>query len=470
MLDSMKRIFLLLYAALLCMVAAHAHAQGVVQHTLPNGLTVLIKPDHRAPTAVHMLWLRVGSMDEVDGASGLAHVLEHMLFKGSASLGPGEFSRRVAALGGRDNAFTSKDYTAYFQQVPAAQLGAVMALEAERFATNRWSDAEFAKELEVVKEERRLCTDDSPHARLGELFSATQFLAHPYRRPIVGWMGDLDSLQPEDARAFYRAWYSPSNAALVVTGDVDPQAVLALAQQHYGALPSRATPQRKPRPEPAQQGVRRVALQARAEQALVHLGWVVPGLSAEGLRAATPDAPSTDALALMVLSAVLSGYNGARLERALTQDAQRVADSASAHYASLGRGPSTFSLSAVPAPGRSAQEVEAALRAQVERVAKEGVSEAELARVKNQWVAGSVYAQDSLFNQARMLGSLWAGGFAPDTNERLIERLRVVTGVQVQAVAQRYFADSGMTVATLVPDANASAAAPRRSAAAALRH
>ncbi|MGQ0711323.1 MAG: M16 family metallopeptidase [Rhodoferax sp.] len=470
----MKRTFLLLYAVLACAMAAHAQtpapAPAVVEHILPNGLTVLIKPDHRAPTAVHMLWLRVGSMDEVDGASGLAHVLEHMLFKGSASLGPGEFSRRVAALGGRDNAFTSKDYTAYFQQVPASQLGTVMALEAERFATNQWSDAEFAKELEVVKEERRMRTDDSPQARLGELFAATQFLAHPYRRPIVGWMGDLDSLQPEDARAFYRAWYSPTNAALVVTGDVDPQAVLALAQQHYGTIANRATPVRKPRPEPVQQGARSVALHARAEQALVHLGWVVPGLSPEGLQASTPDAQTGDALALMVLSAVLSGYSGARLERALTQDAQRVADSASAHYASLGRGPSTFSLSAVPAPGRSAQEAQVALRAQVERVAREGVSEAELARVKNQWVAGSVYAQDSLFNQARMLGSLWTAGFAPDTNERLIERLRAVTGAQVQAVAQRYFADTGMTVATLVPDASASAPTPRRAVATGMRH
>lgn len=462
MLDSMKRIFLLLYTALACTVAAHA--QGVVQHTLPNGLTVLIKPDRRAPTAVHMLWVRAGSMDEVDGASGLAHVLEHMLFKGSATLGPGEFSRRVAALGGRDNAFTSKDYTGYYQQVPADQLGAVMALEADRFATNQWSDAEFAKELEVVKEERRLRTDESPHARLGELFAATQFLAHPYRRPIVGWMGDLESLQPDDARSFYQTWYSPRNAALVVSGDVDPKEVLALARQHYGPLADRAVPERKPQPEPAQQGARRVALHARAEQAMVHLGWVVPGLSPGGLQSATPDAATTDALALMVLAAVLSGYDGARLERALTQDAQRVADSAYAHCSVLARGPSTCTLSATPASGRTPQEVESALRAQVTRVAQEGVSEAELARVKNQWVAGSVYAQDSLFNQARMLGTLWAAGFAPDTNERLVQLLRGVTGSQVQAVAQRYFTDTGMTVATLVPDAGASTPAQRRSA------
>ncbi|HEX5697909.1 MAG TPA: pitrilysin family protein, partial [Rhodoferax sp.] len=184
-------------------------------------MTLIVKPDRRAPTAVHMLWLRVGSMDEVDGASGVAHVLEHMLFKGTPTVPAGEFSRRVAALGGRDNAFTSLDYTGYYQQIPSTRLEDVMQLEADRFAHNQWPDDEFKKELEVVKEERRMRTEDNPRALMYEALNATVFVASPYRRPIVGWMSDLEALKPDDARAFYQRWYVPANAAVVVAGDVD---------------------------------------------------------------------------------------------------------------------------------------------------------------------------------------------------------------------------------------------------------
>ena len=439
-------------AVLLALAAAvPAVAAEAQQRVLPNGLTVIVQPDHRAPTAVHMLWVRVGSMDEVDGASGVAHVLEHMMFKGSATLKAGEFSRRVAALGGRENAFTSKDYTGYFQQIPAQRLEAVMQLEADRFATNQWSDEDFRKELEVVKEERRMRTEDNPHARLGELHTATQFVAHPYRRPIVGWMGDLDSLQPDDARNFWRTWYTPANAAVVVAGDVEPDKVFALAEKYYGGIAHRDLPARKPRPEPAQNGERRVWLKASAEQAVVALSYKVPCLAPQGLLSDTPDVQTTDALALMVLDAVLSGYDGARLERALTQDKDHVADSADAFYSSMSRGPATFGLSGVPAKGKTVEQVEAALRAQVARVAKEGISQAELERVKAQWVAGAVYQQDSVFNQGRMAGSHWATGFPTDTNERLIARLRQVTAAQVQAVAAKYFGNDELTVATLIP-------------------
>jgi zinc protease len=357
----------------------------------------------------------------------------------------------VAALGGRENAFTSKDYTGYFQQIPVEKLEAVMQLEADRFATNQWNDEDFRKELEVVKEERRMRTEDNPHARLGELQSATQFVAHPYRRPIVGWMGDLESLKADDAHSFWRTWYTPANAAVVVAGDVEPAAVFAMAAKYYGGIPHRALPDRKPRPEPAQTGARRVWLKASAEQAVVALSYKVPGLTPQALLADTPGAQDTDALALMVLDAVLSGYEGARLERALTQDKDHVADSADSYYSSMARGPATFGLSGVPAKGKTVEQVEAALRAQIARVAKEGISQAELERVKAQWVAGSVYQQDSVFNQGRMAGSNWASGYPLDTNERLIERLRKVTAAQVQAVAAKYFGDDELTVATLVP-------------------
>ncbi|WP_354449227.1 M16 family metallopeptidase [Ottowia thiooxydans] len=421
-------------------------ATAVSQFKLDNGLTVIVKPDHRAPTVVNMLWLRVGSMDEVDGASGVAHVLEHMLFKGTKKLKPGEFSRRVAALGGRENAFTSRDYTGYYQQVPASKLADVMSLEADRFANNRWSDEEFAKELEVVKEERRMRTDDNPRAVLGEQLNASTFVASPYRRPVVGWMGDLDSLKPDDARAFYQRWYVPANAAVVVVGDVDPQAVLALAKKYYGSIPARAVPERKPRDEPAQLGMRRIQVKAPAEQAVVSMYFKVPRL--EGV---APTAANDDALALTVLSAVLDGYSGARLDRALTQGPNRVADSAGAGNGLMGRGPQIFSLSGVPAAGKTPAEVEAALREQVARVAREGVSEEELARVKTQWVAGEIYKLDSVMAQAQELGNLWVQGLPLDADQRLIARLRGVTAEQVKSVAERYFGDDQLTVGTLLP-------------------
>ena len=433
-----------------------AAAAQVSQFKLDNGLTVIVKPDRRAPTAVHMLWVRVGSMDEVDGASGVAHVLEHMMFKGTDKLQPGEFSRRVAALGGRENAFTSMDYTGYYQQVPANRLGDVMALEANRFAHSRYSDEEFAKELEVVKEERRSRTEDNPRALMFEQLRATTFIASPYRRPVIGWMGDLESLTAQDARDFFQRWYTPANAAVVVVGDVDPQQVLALAKQHYGGIKTHAVPTRKARPEPEQRGLRRIDVKAPAEQALVALAFRVPQMTS-----LQPSPDNDDALALTVLSAVLDGYSGARLDRALTQGPDRVADSASAGNGLLGRGPQTFSLVGVPAAGKTAAQVEAALREQVARIAKEGVSEAELNRVKTQWVASEVYKRDSVMGQAQELGHYWIQGLPLDADAQLIERLRGVTAAQVQAVAQKYFGDDQLTVATLLPQPRDPNARPR---------
>ncbi len=426
-------------------------------YTLANGMQLWVRPDHRAPTAVHMVWLRVGSMDEVDGTSGVAHVLEHMMFKGTAELAPGEFSRRVAALGGRENAFTSKDYTGYFQQIPAERLEDVMKLEADRFANNQWADEEFRKELEVVKEERRLRTEDNPRALLHEVLTATALSASPYRRPIVGWMSDLDAMTAQDARDFYKRWYTPANAVVVVAGDVDPEQVRALAEKHYGSLPVRALPERKPQTEPAQKGLRRVELKAPAEQSYLALAFKVPRLASMD-----KTAEHDDALALTVLAAVLDGYSGARLERALAQGDKRLADSVGAGNGLMGRGPQFFVLDGVPAKGIAPEALEAALRAQVKKVANEGVTEAELQRVKTQWVASEVYKLDSVFNQARELGVAWSLGLPPESNEQLIARLRQVTAAQVQAVARKYFGDDELTVAILRPQPLSSAAQPRR--------
>lgn len=420
--------------------------------TLSNGMTLIVRPDRRAPTVAHMLWVRVGSIDEVDGTSGVAHVLEHMMFKGTRDLKPGEFSRRIATLGGRDNAFTSRDATAYHQQVPAQALEAVMKLEADRFANNRWSDDEFKREIEVVKEERRQRTEESPRARMFEAMNAMVYQASPYRRPIIGWMSDIEAMTPNDAREFHQRWYTPANAAVVIAGDVDVAQTRALAEKHFGPIPARAVPARKPREEPPQSGPRRMEFRAVADQSLVALAYKVPRWSG----AAEESTSSQDALALTVLSAVLDGYNGARLDRALVQGVgtggKRIADSAGASYGLMGRGPQLFSLSAVPARGVTPEMAAAALKSEVERIAREGISEDELRRVKTQWTAGEVYKLDSVFNQAQELGGYWANGLDIHTGDRLMSRLKAVTAAQVQSVAQRYFSDQQLTTAVLVPE------------------
>lgn len=413
------------------------------QFTLSNGMTLIVQPDRRSPTAVHMLWVRVGSMDEVDGTSGVAHALEHMMFKGTRHIKPGEFSRQVAALGGQENAFTTRDYTGYYQQIPNGKLEDVMKLEADRFADNQWADVEFQREIEVVKEERRMRTEDQPRALLGEQQNAAVFVASPYRRPVVGWMSDLDAMTADDVRNFHRQWYVPANAAIVVAGDVDVERVRALAEKTYGRIPARAVPTRKPRTEPVQRGIRRIEFKAPAEQSYVSLAFRAPRLeSLDG---------ESDVWALVVLSALLDGYPGARLDRALTQGPDRVADEAGSYAGLTGRGPQLFELDGVPAAGKTPEAVEAALRAEVARVARDGVGAAELARVKTQWVASQTYKLDSVMAQGRELGANWVQGLPLDASARIVAQLQKVTAAQVQAVAAKYFGDDQLTVATLRP-------------------
>ncbi len=413
-------------------------------------MTLIVQPDRRAPTAVHMLWVRVGSMDEVDGTSGVAHVLEHMMFKGTPTLAEGEFSRRVAALGGRENAFTSRDVTVYHQQVPASALEEVMRLEADRFANNTWPDEAFAREMLVVKEERRQRVEESPQARMFEVFQANAFIAHPYRRPIIGWMSDLEAMTPQDVRDFYRQWYVPANAAVIVVGDVEVEQVRAWAERHYGSIEARPVPVRKPQTEPLQRGVRRIEYRGRTDRPLLVMGYKVPRI---GHPQATDDA-TLDALALILLAGVLDGHSAARLERTLVQgqgQPRRLADSAGASYGLMGRGPELFLLSGTPAAGVSPEALEEALKAELGRIAREGVSETELRRVKNQWAAREVFKLDSLFAQARELGNHWALEWPLDASATLLRRLDAVTPDQVQAVAARYFHDDRLTVGVLLP-------------------
>jgi len=255
-------------AALVLAALSPAVAQ-VSERVLDNGLKVIIKEDHRAPTAVQMIWYRAGSVDEVNGRTGIAHVLEHMMFKGTGRFGDGEFSRRVAQSGGRENAFTNRDYTAYFQQIPPDKLDEMMMLEADRMTGLELEVEPFKKEVAVVMEERRSRVEDSPFGQVGEQMMALAFTAAPYRSPVIGWMNDLENLTPADAQNWYTEWYAPNNAVLIVAGDVDPDAVFALAEKYYGSIPTRALPVRRPQAEPAQKGIRRAVVKAPAQSPYV---------------------------------------------------------------------------------------------------------------------------------------------------------------------------------------------------------
>ncbi|QKS28322.1 M16 family metallopeptidase [Accumulibacter sp.] len=431
-----------LIALLLALTTAVAAQANPHERQLANGLRVIVKEDRRAPTVAHMVWYRAGSMDEISGRTGVAHVLEHMMFKGTPTAGPGEFNRRVAAAGGRDNAFTSRDYTAYFQQVPKPKLPEMMQLEADRMRHLSLDEKEFAQEIRVVMEERRLRTEDQPQALLYEKLNAVAFQVHPYRVPIIGWMTDLQSMTVSDARAWYDDWYAPNNAYIVVVGDVDHQEVFRLAEQHYGVLPARALPVRKPQDEPPQVGIRRLTVKAPADLPVLMMAYKVPVI-----RHVEQD---VDPYALEMLAAVLAGHDAARLNRHLVRE-QQLAVSAGASYDATARGPGIFHLHGAPSAGRSRGELEAGLRAELARVQEEGVSAAELARAKAQLIAGQIYKLDSIFAQAMEIGQLESAGIPHTLNRRLIDKLQEVSREQVQAVARKYFGDDALTVAELDP-------------------
>ena len=414
----------------------------VAEKVLDNGMKVVVKVDRRAPVVVSQVWYRAGSMDERNGTTGVAHVLEHMMFKGTRDVPAGEFSKRIAAAGGRENAFTSRDHTAYFQTLQKDRLELALKLEADRMVNLVLSPEEFAKEIEVVKEERRLRTEDNAQARLYEALMANTFVAHPYRRPVIGWMDDLRHMTVADARDWYERWYSPGNATLVVAGDVDPAQVFAWAKQYFGAIASRATPERKPQAEPEQMGQRRVIVKAPAKQPVVALAWQAPRL--------TDPAKEWEPYALEILAGVLDGHASARLNQSLVRD-RHLATQVDAGYDPISRGPALFMVDATPSEGHGVAAVEAALKEEIAKVAREGVSDAELSRVKAQVVAGQVYQQDSLFYQAMLIGEWTTAGLDYRDRQTRLERLKAVTAEQVKAVAAKFFVDDRLTVAILDP-------------------
>ncbi len=429
----------LLFVALL---AAGNVLANPFEMQLANGMRVIVKEDHRAPTAVHMVWYRAGAMDETDGTSGVAHVLEHMMFKGTQKVKGGEFNRVVANAGGRDNAFTSLDYTAYFQIVPKAALPKMMELEADRMANLRLTAGDFASELKVVMEERRLRTDDNPQALVWEALNATAWRAHPYRRPIIGWMDDLENMTWQDARAWYKHWYVPNNAYLLVVGDVDHQRVFRDAERTYGRVKPRALPARKPQHEPEQTGIKRVTVKAPAKLPYLAMAWKVPRLN--------DVEQDREPYALEVLAGVLDGNDAARLSKSLVRS-RKIAQSAGAGYDGTVRGEASFVLDGQPAEGRTVAELETALRGELQRVADEGVTADELARIKTQIIANEVYKRDSMMAQAMEIGRFEASGYHWRAYDKLLEKLRAVTAEEVQAVAKKYFGDDTLTVAVLDP-------------------
>jgi zinc protease len=389
-----------------------------------------------------MVWYKIGSMDEVNGTTGVAHVLEHMMFKGTKAVPAGEYSRFIAEAGGRDNAFTSRDYTGYFQMLHKSQLPLAMKLEADRMVNLTLSAEEFAKEIRVVMEERRWRVEDRPRSLVHEQLTATALKAHPYRSPVIGWMSDLENMRVQDARAFYDRWYAPNNATLVVVGDVTPEEVYKLAAQHFGPLKRKTLPERKITDEPEQHGPLQLTVRAPAELPFVVMAYRAPVLR-------EPE-KEWEPYALDMLASVLDGNEAARLNRNLVRT-ERIASSADASYDGVGRGPGTFYLSATPTPGKTVRDAELALRREIQKLITEGVTEEELQRVKSQAVASHVYERDSMYYQAQQIGSLDMVGLSPSVIDLFVEKLKLVTAEQVQAVAKKYLVDDALTVAYLDP-------------------
>jgi zinc protease len=419
-----------------------AAAAKVSEYTLDNGMKVIVKQDHRAPVVVSQVWYKVGSSYEPKGLTGISHALEHMMFKGTRDYGPGEFSRIISALGGDENAFTSRDYTAYFETLSAQHLERALELEADRMRNLLLDPEEFLKEIEVVKEERRLRTEDKPTGRVFEQFSAVAWRASPYQNPVIGWMHDLDNMTLDDLAAWYQKWYAPNNATLVVVGDVEPKAVLDLARRHFGPLPESDVPVLKPAVEPEQVGETRVDVKVPAKQPYVLMGYKTPIVGSAG--------EDWEPYALTVLANVLDGGDSARLSRELVRGSA-IAASAGADYGSYSRLPGMFLLSGTPTDRHTVADVEKALRDMVASLREELIDEAELKRIVTQAIASKVFEADSLFAQAMEIGVLETVGLDWRLAEIEIDALKAVTPEQVRTVAQRYLVDQNLTVATLTP-------------------
>ena len=413
--------------------------------TLDNGMKVVVREDHRAPVVTVMVWFKAGSIDEAPFETGLAHVLEHMMFKGTEHLGPGDFSRLVARYGGSDNAFTSYDYTAYYQQYEASRLPLALELEAERLGSLQIDDEEFHRELQVVLEERRMRTDDNPNALAWEKFQAIARPGTGYAHPVIGWRSLLAQLQPEQARSWYQRFYVPGNATLVIAGDVTREQVEPLVKRFFADLPAGETPPRPKQTVKAQAGERRLALSMPVKVPSLYMLYNVPSL----VTAANPQ----DFYALTMLAGVLDGGMSARIETDLVRG-QKLVAGAGASYSGIQRGDGTFTLTAAPNPGVSLETVEAALREQIVRLQTTLPDESEMARVRAGVLAGQVYEKDSVMGQAMELGTLSTLGLGLDLSETFADELARVTPEDVQRVAREWLVPERLAVAHVTPPAD----------------
>ncbi len=438
----------LLCAALLWLpVFASSAAIKVSEHVLGNGLKVLVKEDHRSPVAVSQVWYKVGSSYEPGGSTGISHMLEHMMFKGTDKHAAGEFSRIVAENGGEENAFTGTDYTAYFQTMEASRLAVSFELEADRMRNLHLLADELKKELQVVTEERRMRTDDNPQAKMQEHFSAMAYTNSPYKNPVIGWPSDIENYKVEDLQAWYQRWYAPNNATLVVVGDVEPKAVFALAEKYFGPLlPMGDRPvaptMLKPQAEVEQLGVRKMTVKLPAKLPYLVMGYKVPVLKTVE--------HEWEAYALEVLAGVLDGGSSARLESGLVRGKQ-IAVSAGASYGLTSRLPTLFTLEATPAEGKTVWNLESALKDEITKLQIKLVDNDELQRIKAQVLAKAVYERDSNFYQAMQLGMLETVGLSWKVVDEYVDKVNQVTAEQVRDVARKYLIEDKLSVAYLEP-------------------
>ncbi len=433
----------LLYVALLWLpVIASNAATSVSEHTLKNGLKVLVKEDHRSPVAVSQVWYKVGSSYEPGGITGVSHMLEHMMFKGTDKHAAGEFSRIVAENGGEENAFTGTDYTAYFQTMEASRLAVSFELEADRMRNLHLLPEELKKELQVVTEERRMRTDDNPQAKMQEHFNAMAYTNSPYKNPVIGWPADIENYKVEDLQAWYQRWYAPNNATLVVVGDVQPKAVFALAEKFFGPLKAGELETVKPQADVEQLGVRTMTVKIPAKLPYLVMGYKVPVLKTVQ--------NEWEAYALEVLAGVLDGGSSARLESGLVRGKQ-IAVSVGASYGLTSRLPELFTLEATPAEGKTVWNLESALKDEILKLQLSLVDNEELQRIKAQVLAKAVYERDSNFYQAMQLGMLETVGLGWKVVDQYVDKVNQVTAEQVQEVARKYLIEDKLSVAYLEP-------------------
>lgn len=417
---------------------------NISEYQLDNGLKLIVKEDHRAPVVVSQVWYKVGSSYEQNGTTGISHQLEHMMFKGTENLGPNEFSQIIAANGGRENAFTGRDYTAYFQTLEKDRLEVSFRLEAERMRKLVIDSAELLKEREVVAEERRMRTEDNPQALVREAFNAAAFVNSPYHHPVIGWMSDINNYEADDLRQWYQKWYAPNNATVVIVGDVEPEAVFALAKQYFGPLKPEITAILKPQIEIEQRGKRTVEVKAPAELPYMMMGWKVPVV------ATTEEESSWEPYALEMLAGILDGGDSARFSRNLIRG-EEIAASVGAGYSLFSRLADVFIVVGTPVQGKSISDLQKSVITQITQLQNELVSEQELNRIKAQVIANAVYELDTVFYQAMQIGMLETVGLDWRLSDTYVEQVQAVTAEQVQAVANKYFIDQALTVAELIP-------------------